>query len=87
MSMHTPTNSLAGLHPASFEAILPIGRYRAMFRASQPIHLPAFAGSAWRGAFGHALKRALCVTRMPVCAECALWRCCGYAYVFEPPPP
>lgn len=72
-------------HPSAIT--LPIGRYRAVFRADSSVHLPPYPGSAWRGAFGHALKRALCVTRAPVCAECALWRACGYAYVFETPPP
>lgn len=72
---------------AAADITLPIGRYRALFRADSPVHLPPYPGSSWRGAFGHALKRALCVTRAPVCAECALWRSCGYAYVFETPPP
>lgn len=85
--MHPQPDSLASPYLSSFEAILPIGRYRALFRACAPVRLPAFAGSVWRGAFGHALKRTLCVTRLPVCADCALWRSCGYAYVFETPPP
>ncbi len=69
------------------QVALPIGRYRARFRAESPVRLPPYPGSAWRGAFGHALKRALCVTHLPVCSDCALWRSCGYAYVFETPPP
>lgn len=32
--------------------------------------MPAYAGSAWRGAFGHALKRLVCVTREPACPPC-----------------
>lgn len=67
--------------------LLPIGRYRARFRVDEPVRLPPYPGSAWRGAFGHALKRALCVTRAPECSGCLLFRSCGYAYVFETPPP
>lgn len=49
--------------------------------------MPAFPGSAWRGALGYALKRAVCVTREPVCAACLLYRSCAYPYVFQTPPP
>ncbi len=66
---------------------LPIGHYRARFRAASPVRLPAYPGSAWRGAFGHALKRALCITHVPACPDCVLYRSCAYAYVFETPPP
>lgn len=66
---------------------LPIARYRLRFEAHESLRLPEYAGSMWRGAFGHALKRAVCVTREPRCPDCALYRSCAYAYVFETPPP
>jgi hypothetical protein len=66
---------------------LPLARYRLRFTAHDELRLPDYAGSMWRGAFGHALKRALCVTREPSCPGCALYRSCAYAYVFETPPP
>ena len=53
---------------------LPIGHYQLRFRAQDPVRLPPFAGSAWRGAFGQALKRLICVTREPECAACLLYR-------------
>jgi hypothetical protein len=53
------------------EIRLPIGRFQARFTVASPVRLPPWPGSAWRGAFGHALKRALCVTRAPVCAVTA----------------
>ena len=56
--------------PASF----PAARYRLEFNTEQPIHLPEYAGSALRGAFGHALRRAACVTGAPECTNCALYR-------------
>lgn len=78
---------MSAAHLTSAAIVLPIGRYRARFRVDEPVRLPPYPGSAWRGAFGHALKRALCVTRAPECSGCLLLRSCGYAYVFETPPP
>jgi len=65
---------------------LPLSRCRLTFRATVNLRLPAYAGSAWRGAFGHALKRLVCVTHEPVCPPCLLYRSCIYPYVFETPP-
>ena len=69
--------------PAPF----PAARYRLEFTTEQPIHLPEYAGSALRGAFGHALKQIACVTRERNCAACALYRTCAYPAIFETPPP
>jgi hypothetical protein len=66
---------------------LPMARYRLHLRAETPVWLPAYAGSAWRGVLGHALKRTVCVTREPHCPACLLYRSCVYPYVFETPPP
>ncbi|MBK8510491.1 MAG: CRISPR system precrRNA processing endoribonuclease RAMP protein Cas6 [Candidatus Competibacter sp.] len=65
---------------------LPLAVYRLDFTAQDPIRLPAYAGSAWRGVFGHALKRLVCVTREPTCPPCLLYRSCIYPYLFETPP-
>lgn len=67
--------------------VLPIARYRFSFVAEDAVAFPAMAGSAWRGVLGHALKRAVCVTRAPVCAGCLLQYSCSYPYIFETPPP
>lgn len=66
---------------------LNIGRYRARFSAASPIRLSDFPGSAWRGALGHALKRTVCMTRLPQCRECALYQSCAYPYFYDTPPP
>ncbi|HCX34723.1 MAG TPA: CRISPR-associated protein Cas6 [Rhodocyclaceae bacterium] len=66
---------------------LPLASYRARFVATTAVSLPPYAGSTWRGALGHALKRAVCITRLPACPECLLYRSCAYSYVFETPPP
>ncbi len=66
---------------------LPVGRYRLEFVTAGQPRLPAYAGSAWRGALGHSLRRTVCVTRLPTCAGCLLIGSCAYPYVFETPPP
>ena len=66
---------------------LEIGRYRFTFQADEPIQMAHFPGSAWRGALGHALRRAACVTRQKDCPACLLYRSCAYAWIFETPPP
>lgn len=49
--------------------------------------LPPFKGSAFRGAFGHSLKKVVCAVRHKECRDCLLNRRCLYARVFETPPP
>ncbi|HCK82274.1 MAG TPA: CRISPR-associated protein Cas6 [Candidatus Competibacteraceae bacterium] len=66
--------------------VLPLAVYRLDFTALAPVRLPAYAGSAWRGVFGRALKRLACTTREPTCPPCLLYRTCLYPYLFETPP-
>lgn len=66
---------------------MPIARYLMTYRVADKLTLPPFEGSAWRGAFGHALKHALCVTQIPECHDCPMLHNCGYSYVFETPVP
>lgn len=66
---------------------LPVAEYRFHFTAKTPVQLPHYSGSAWRGLFGHALKRTVCVTHEKDCKQCLLWRNCVYSYIFETPPP
>lgn len=70
--------------------VLPLARYVLHFREVDKTPLPGALEpglSAWRGAFGHALKRAVCVTRAPDCKSCPLLHACSYPYLFETPPP
>ncbi len=66
---------------------LPVTRYEITLRATAAAQLPAFPGSALRGAFGHALKRAVCVMPHGDCARCLVATRCIYPYVFETPWP
>ncbi|MDT8281377.1 MAG: hypothetical protein RQ982_01045, partial [Gammaproteobacteria bacterium] len=65
---------------------LPVSSYRACFTITESHLLPDYAGSAVRGAFGHALKKSVCVTRQTDCKKCTLYRSCAYPYIFETPP-
>ena len=69
---------------------LPLARYRFRFleRAAEGEQSVSsvrggYLGSAWRGAFGHALKKTVCVTRLPACDPCVLLRSCPYPFLFE----
>lgn len=65
----------------------PAARYRFDFTVETPLHLPQYAGSTLRGAFGHALKRTVCVTRERDCKTCPLYRSCAHPAIFAPPAP
>ncbi|MCP5197790.1 MAG: CRISPR system precrRNA processing endoribonuclease RAMP protein Cas6 [Gammaproteobacteria bacterium] len=65
---------------------LPLACYRFRFRATVDLRLPAYTGSAWRGAFGRALKHLVCITDEPACPSCPFYRSCIYPYLFETPP-
>jgi hypothetical protein len=65
---------------------LPVSRFRFAFRATFSFHLNDWSGSMLRGAFGHALKRASCMTRQRECGECPLYQTCPYPAIFAPPP-
>lgn len=66
---------------------LPISSFLFRFRFEGENRLPAYAGSAWRGAFGLALKKTVCVVRDTPCQDCMLRENCAYPYIFETPPP
>jgi len=65
---------------------LKVGLYRFGLVANQKVVFQSFSGSAWRGLFGHALRKAVCVTKMPDCGGCLLIDSCAYAYLFETAP-
>lgn len=63
---------------------LPLTRYRLRFAASDAKALAGRQlGSAWRGAFGRALRRSVCITNLPTCDTCALLDHCVYPRTFE----
>lgn len=64
-----------------------LARYRLHGVVEGTLRFDDFAGSALRGAFGHALKRMVCATRMEDCRACPLYRTCSYPAIFDPPSP
>jgi hypothetical protein len=66
---------------------LPIAQYRLDFKTLTEVNMPEYSGSAWRGAFGHAFKKAVCLTKQPQCKGCFLISRCPYSYLFESHPP
>ena len=55
--------------------------------AIDPLSLPPYKGSTFRGGFGHAFKKTVCTIRNKECNDCILKSRCIYSYVFETPPP
>ncbi len=67
------------------ESALSIDGIRRMdftFVASATMVAQAYPGSAWRGAFGHALKRMVCAMRLRPCEGCALSAVCIHPAFF-----
>jgi hypothetical protein len=79
-----PTVSLPSLAAGG---LLPIARYRFSFRMADDLRLPQYAGSLLRGQFGAALRRTACITGLPECPPCPLYRTCPYPAIFETPAP
>lgn len=67
--------------------MIPLARYRLEFTVETPLHLPVYAGSTLRGAFGGALRASSCMTKQKTCDGCPLLATCPYAIVFETRPP
>jgi hypothetical protein len=65
---------------------LALKRLRFLSEAIEPIRLPAYSGSAWRGVLGRSLRESVCVTRQPICEGCLLRHQCAYSTFFESPP-
>ncbi len=64
---------------------LKLSRDRMEFISRTRGRLPDFPGSAWRGAFGRALRPIVCATGLPVCRPCPRRCDCAYPQIFETP--
>ncbi|ODS30927.1 MAG: hypothetical protein SCARUB_03950 [Candidatus Scalindua rubra] len=63
-------------------------KFRFTIRAVEEISLPQYKGAVFRGGFGYAFKKIVCIQRTKKeCSECLLHRKCVYSYVFETAPP
>jgi hypothetical protein len=68
-------------------SVLNLSRYQLRLKACRAVVLPRYLGSTLRGAFGHALKEAICVVSHRDCGRCMLAERCIYPYLFETPAP
>jgi hypothetical protein len=64
-----------------------LAKFRFTVCAKEHIRFPTFKGSAFRGGFGYAFKRVVCVIKDKACDVCLLKQKCIYSYIFETPPP
>lgn len=62
---------------------LRLARFRFTIEAVGELQLPDYKGSALRGGFGHAFKRATCQSREGRCGQCMLQSACAYATIFN----
>ncbi len=60
-----------------------VGIFEFEIIAKDGLKLPPYKGSAFRGLFGHALRKTVCVTNMINCGGCLLRDNCAYSYIFE----
>jgi len=63
---------------------LPLTRYRLSFRVTEPLHLPAYAGSTLRGAFGRALMQLSGISKTDIEEKNSLFLQSPYAQIFDP---
>jgi len=66
--------------------VVPLLSVKFHFSAPEGAARAPFPGAAWRGAFGYALKRTVCVMRPRICVGCPFEMSCAYPYVFETAP-
>lgn len=64
-----------------------LSRFLFTLKAMESISLPEYKGAVFRGAFGYAFKKVVCITKKNDCLSCLLKGKCVYAYIFETPPP
>lgn len=65
--------------------VLRLERVRFQLEVLEPIRLPTYSGSTWRGLLGHSLRHSVCVMRAPTCDGCLLRQQCAYSTFFESP--
>lgn len=64
-----------------------IAKFRFTVCAREQIRLPYYKGAVFRGGFGYAFKKVVCVVKGKPCDACLLKQKCIYSYIFETPPP
>jgi len=70
-----------------FAQVMRLGVFEFTLRAETEAWLPRFKGSTLRGAFGSALKHAVCIRNDFNCEVCLVRPSCVYTHLFETLPP
>ncbi len=60
-----------------------ISKFRFTIKPQKEFFLPTYKGSTFRGSFGHAFNRAVCMERNEDCIQCSTRHNCVYSYVFN----
>lgn len=60
-----------------------ISKFWFTIKPQKELFLPPYKGSTFRGGFGHAFKRAVCMERNDDCIQCSTRHNCVYSYVFN----
>jgi len=69
------------------DSSIDVASYYLLIEAVDPLCLPSYKGSTFRGGFGMALKKIACKTGDAECSSCMEYRACPYIYIFNTPPP
>lgn len=64
-----------------------LARFELVLRPTEPLRLPAHAGSTLRGGFGRVFRRIGCAASAVGAGDCPLAERCPYHYIFETPVP
>lgn len=67
--------------------IIKYQKYKFIISPLDTLELPPYKGSTFRGGFGNAFKRVVCVFKYKQCQDCLVNRECAYSYIFETPLP
>ncbi|MBN2444944.1 MAG: CRISPR system precrRNA processing endoribonuclease RAMP protein Cas6 [Spirochaetales bacterium] len=59
--------------------------YKIHVKALEDINLPYYKGFALRGAFGHALKKTVCIRKQTDCPDCLIRNQCPYSLIMGNP--
>jgi hypothetical protein len=62
---------------------LELYKFRFKLKPVGKMNMPRFKGSMFRGAFGWALRNAVCITKQKTCEGCLLKEHCSYFKMFE----
>lgn len=64
-------------------SVFRLAKFKIKVKAVDKIELPEYAGSVFRGSFGHAFKKVACITLSHNCEACEQRSICPYIAVFE----